>query len=1112
MQRLTLLVCAWALTLPLFAGSSSGVEWQSGDHWPDRVIVKFNPMVQLLHGDGELVVLGDPELSQVLQRQALKKATILWQGSDSEGVTVPEEFFNLYLLEFEPGSDYLRTLELLQQSPAVLYAELDLRVYPRETPNDQSFEAEQWGLQKIMAPSAWDVAHGISSVTIAILDSGMDLAHPDLQSNFWINTDEMANGIDDDGNGYVDDTIGWDFLEHDGAPDDDVRCNHGTHVGGTASAVTDNGIGVAGVAWNCRLMNLRIMGWNAGMQTCVGSVSDSILGIQYAVANGADVINMSIGHGGQAASERDAVNWAFSEGLMLVGAAGNGGNDGIGDPVADYPGGYEVVICVGNSNKNDRKDSSSNYGPSVDVFAPGSRIYSTYMPSTYSNASGTSMASPHVAGLVALIKASGVTDNNQIRMRIEAGAENIDAVNPAFVGMLGHGRINAWYSIIPTSLVSPIGLAITDHGGDNDGQADSGETIDLVFTFKNHSWRAATGGTVRLTDAGPNATILEAEAAIPDLASKAEGINPSPLTLSIAASAPFNTTVSVTMLITTADWAHTETYEFSLNDPRPPMIGWPKLGASNYFNSSPVFVDLNQDGTQELILCDNAAQVFIWQSDGTDYPGWPITLPDALNHICISTPAVGDLDRDGILEIVVASFRIANSTADPPYPAQGKLFVFTPNGELKTGWPLTLEEEIKTSPALADLDHDGDLEIVFGGYDNNVYVYHHTGVAFPNWPVNVGTDVFSSPAIADLDGNGTVEIVIGLKDDADPPEYGRILVFDPNGTILPGFPLETPGQVYPSAALADLDHDQDLEIIIGCGNYAGGEPERSLLYAIHHTGVPVTGWPIAMPDTMYGSPAIGDLDGDRQLDVVIGCFDGKIYAFNSSGQPVPGWPVTTGDQIYSSPAIADLEGDGIAEVFIGSYDSNLYGFKADGTILAGYPIPVGGEIFVSPAIADIDGDGDLEIAVADSVGNVYIWNDAHQAERNLEWGKFRNTLENTGVYSSARNTPPAVMVLGYWTSTLTAANGGSLQLLAAVIDSDGAEDLAEVELYFGGLPTGVLLHDDGASGDFSAYDGVYGIQLELGPGVLLPGSILLEVLATDLSGTTSWLAPYLEVQ
>jgi len=313
--------------------------------------------------------------------------------------------------------------------PFALSAEPDRVVRSTSTPNDPYF-AQQWGLHNvgqtvggdpgsndadIDAPQAWDVTTGDAGVVVADLDTGMQWTHPDLAANVWTNSGEIAgNGIDDDGNGYVDDVRGWDFYDDDADPDD--TSGHGTHTAGTIGAVGDNGIGVAGVAWRCRLMPLRFLGPQGGY------TSDAVLALQYAVQNGARISNNSWGGGGYSQILHDAIDASRSAGHLFCAAAGNNGANIDASPF--YPASYALpnVISVAATDNDGARASFSNYGVgSVDLGAPGVQIASTYPGSAYVYMSGTSMATPHVAGVAALLLARnpGWT-GEQVRDRILA--------------------------------------------------------------------------------------------------------------------------------------------------------------------------------------------------------------------------------------------------------------------------------------------------------------------------------------------------------------------------------------------------------------------------------------------------------------------------------------------------------------------------------------------------------------------------------------------------------------------------------------------------------------------------------------------------------------------
>ena len=286
------------------------------------------------------------------------------------------------------------------------------------TPNDPSLP-DEWGLDQpsdadIDAKTAWNTTTGSPSVTVAVIDSGIDLDHPDLAANIWTNPGEIAgNGIDDDGDGYVDDVHGWDFVDDDNLPDD--QYGHGTHVAGTVAAAGNNGIGVVGVAYTSTVMPLRILDANGA-----GYVSDAIRALDFAARHGIRISNNSWGYvGGASQVLSDAIEAAGDAGQLVVVASGNQGADI--DQVPDYPAAYDLpnILTVAATDQDDQLALFSNVGAiAVDIAAPGDGILST-VPSGYGYSSGTSMASPHVAGVAALVLSVHPTwTTAQIRDRI----------------------------------------------------------------------------------------------------------------------------------------------------------------------------------------------------------------------------------------------------------------------------------------------------------------------------------------------------------------------------------------------------------------------------------------------------------------------------------------------------------------------------------------------------------------------------------------------------------------------------------------------------------------------------------------------------------------------
>ena len=300
--------------------------------------------------------------------------------------------------------------------------EPDFVINASVTPNDPSYPL-LWGLNNtsqfggtinadIDAPEAWNLTTGSRSVVIGVIDSGVDITHPDLAANIWTNPGEIpGNGIDDEGNGYIDDVHGWDFVDNDNTPQDGA--GHGTHVAGTIGAVGNNSVGVAGVNWQVSLMPVRFLG-NDGS----GSTSGAIAAINYATmlrrSFGINVVatNNSWGGGGYSSLLEDAIRKSGDAGITFVAAAGNEASDN--DAVARYPTNYNLpnVISVAAIDDRDALASFSNYGATtVDIGAPGVSIYSTLPNNSYGTYSGTSMATPHVAGVIGLLAAAkpGIT-------------------------------------------------------------------------------------------------------------------------------------------------------------------------------------------------------------------------------------------------------------------------------------------------------------------------------------------------------------------------------------------------------------------------------------------------------------------------------------------------------------------------------------------------------------------------------------------------------------------------------------------------------------------------------------------------------------------------------
>ncbi len=332
----------------------------------------------------------------------------------------------------------------------------DLPASPAALPNDPSFAVE-WGLENtgqysgtpgndIGVAQAWEFTTGSRSVVVAVIDSGIDLTHPDLVANLWVNPGEIAgDGIDNDSNGFIDDVHGWDFVDNDAVPQDGF--GHGTHVAGIIGAVGNNGIGVTGVNWQVSIMALRIQDDRGA-----GSTSAMLAALRYAtmMRRDHDVMIVASNNSWDApAGYSGVVEQAIREhgeaGITFVAAAGNKATDL--DVTPQYPGSYDLpnVITVASLTPQGALAASSNYGAvSVDVAAPGTVIQSTYKNGTYGLLSGTSMAAPHVTGVVALVAAAqpGITVAG-IRTAILGTATPLTAL----AGKVATGRLDAFAAL-----------------------------------------------------------------------------------------------------------------------------------------------------------------------------------------------------------------------------------------------------------------------------------------------------------------------------------------------------------------------------------------------------------------------------------------------------------------------------------------------------------------------------------------------------------------------------------------------------------------------------------------------------------------------------------------
>ncbi len=476
-----------------------------------------------------------------------------------------------------------------------------------------------------------------------------------------------------------------------------------------------------------------------------------------------------------------------------------------------------------------------------------------------------------------------------------------------------------------------------------------------------------------------------------------------------------------------------------------------RLPSARIQYAAPTVADLDHNAFQEIVVGTSDGWVYALKADTpTCTILWSFDTSAALNTRVLipspttirQAPAIIDLNGDGWNEVLVPVGTVAGDLQN------GGMVVLTHDGQLMPGWPqLAFDfydqgytEGIVTSPTAADLDGDGDLEIIAGGLDHRVYAWHHDGTWVQGWPQHVFDTAWASPVAADLDRDGSLEVVAGV-DAHDNPYYnsiygGALYVFRNDGTLFEGFPQYARENFESTPALVDLDGDGYLDIVIGGGSVYEPGQVGYRVHAYDRHGNELPGWPVSVGGHVTGSPAIADIDGDGRPEVVVGSWDGTVSAWRPNGTLVPGWPVRPRDWQgtnfgQKSAAIANLDGatnpDGKPELFLHSgweviaLDARGNQLTWDGT--AGNPQRkptywADWTLDATPTIADVDADGKLELIVGGGEnttpngGNamVYIWEfpNSRASDSLKDWPTFKRTADRASIMAPVPNNDAAV--------------------------------------------------------------------------------------------------------
>ena len=932
-----------------------------------------------------------------------------------------DRWFTVELEEGQNPREYLMSLRLDSNIESV---SLVPRIEPLATPNDELF-SYQWSLHntgqgfpgfiynqetglwmqttiKGTPDSDTDFPEAmaylaayppVEDVVVAVIDSGVDYTHPDLAGNMWVNEDEIPNnGVDDDGNGFVDDYNGYDFgyLDSDPMDDDDSYVSHGTHVAGTIAALTDNATGIAGLSTgSVKIMALKVFGTNEN------SFLDAFV---YAVDNGARVLQNSWGtiFGLEYEPMKEVLQLAYENGCVTVFAAGNDATTAL-----SYPSAYEYALSVIATDSDDRMAWYSNHGDWTDIAAPGDNILSLKSSAVdlsedpgvinydYMLHSGTSMAAPHVSALAALVwSVHPDYTNDQVIQALKISADDLLDANGD--GMIdsgwdiysGAGRINAYQALQGLDAGDPLAVRLFDP-----------VEIGALYVPSPAAPPLSIAGLIQGNNINEYHLSVESTFGTEEIWDNiATEYNPETgaITGTLDMSAYDSGVHNLRLVASDIEGRHYEE-RFPVSVIRMPGQ-FPLVYGPLWSLTTVADIDEADNGQMEIINV-GSLKLYVWDSEGNERLAIPITGSNS-NSIP-GTAAVGNvdndvpgkeivfLDRDGLMHLVYS-----DGTMDP------------------SGWPVMVSNQRYTNPyyppRLVDVDLDGEDEIaqLAGG---GVRVFEKDGTATKMY---FGSD---APTIAfsfgQLDDDPYPElVVVGGDIDFYAADYAWCEAYDHDGTVLWKQEYINTGYNLSSPVLADLDNDKRDEIlfILG-GNEASG---KKGLQALESNGEELFFKSFPVNLYMYGSQvSVGDLEHDGDLEII--AIGQQVWAFDHEGNALGGnWPLDY-SYIHGSVVMGDLDGDESQELVFVDIDNLLYVYEHDGTKVKGFPIDIGGWVSEDiPNLADLDQDGDLEIVVhaakgvTDSV--VYVFDypknkDGVETPR-IEWGAYLGNHQRNSQY------------------------------------------------------------------------------------------------------------------
>lgn len=990
----------------------------------------------------------------------------------------------VYVFTVPNTTDIKALCQAYQSDPHVEYVQPDYEMQVDMTPNDPYYASngawqqtydDLWGVKKIKANLAWDKTQG-EQIVVGVVDTGLDFSHEDIASNYWRNPDEIAgNGVDDDGNGFIDDNLGWDFHNKDRNPVDDH--GHGTHVSGTIAAIGNNAKGIIGVAPRAKIMVVKAFN-NQGSAFTL-DLSKALI---YATENGADVINNSWGCSAPCPNNpliEDAVRRAASLGSVVVFAAGN---------KADNANAYSPQnmvtpkpIVVGASSELDKKVSFSNVGESLDVMAPGGgELNSTLIQANrnilslkasvcdaamcpadlvvggkYLRQAGTSMATPHVSGVAALILSKNPTfTTEEVLNIVRATADDIGA--PGFDIYTGFGRINANKAL---AMTSPCVAAINQPGREEIYTAPTliaiggtascrnflNYTLEIGSGIKPATWTTLSSGTTPVVNFLLGAYSLTS--------ASTEGFYTLRLTVRNRLNQSF------------IDYRRFG-YLKSLHP------GWPIANtfSDTTFPASQSFFGITFNA--ERADSGSGASYFniaLWQNGMASR--WPINLGQMFLPL---TTGAGDFGGTGLMTLgeidKVYAFNTDGSILDgwPKRASDYESFLSSSEGSIIPNNFSGSESKPTSSAVPADLIVDEDPLVIVDDaivgflnvfnadnltnpFEDRIYIWDLEGnvLASKTLPALTPAEDRRFFRVANITGDASPEIIVFLSNPSVDQPQTRIFVYDKDLQILPGWPKTISENLRGYPILGDLTNDGRPEIIFLTLKLLG-TPQffHNKIFALKADGTSAPGWPVnadfLVPDgnQLLGGPTMGDLDndGNPEVCVAINSFsvykEGSLAVFGRDGVIRTGWPVQLEMDQVTAPLIVDVNGDGQNDL-VGGGSGAVYAVDRNGKNLPEWPKPIKGSTFISPLAGQLDTDLNLELFAGGSEGGPWYLFDL-PGRANLkarQWEMFGYDAKHSGLFKKFVNRPPDVSTLWH-PNTARIQEGGPVNFRILAEDHD----------------------------------------------------------------------------